>query len=129
MPSTSTDEIPQRDWSYFFDVFSLRHRGWIASLELLDPEIGDQMEASHMRFEGVTYEASRHRPDAIELMFGGSPSDHVTHTIRGPRFVRLERTELENGTFETLEIECSRGPVALVRFHAGVTPEMETLDD
>jgi hypothetical protein len=123
------DEIPKQNWSYFFDTFSLRHQGWIASLELMDDEIGDQTEANRMRFEGITFETGKHEPESVEIIFGATPYVHVTHTIVGPRAVRIERTVLDNGTFETLEIESARGPLALVRFHAGVTPEMEQLED
>ena len=129
MSRTSTDDIPKQDWGYFLDVFSLRHRGWLASLELFGPEFGDQLEANRLRFEGITYEAATGEPEAISIMFGASPDDHIAHAIRKPTCLRVERTELEIGTFETLESESERGPRALVRFPAGVTPEMEPIDD
>jgi hypothetical protein len=129
MSNTTMDEIPKQDWSYFFDTFSLRHRGWVASLELVGEEIGDQTEANRLRFEGITFETGKHAPESVEIRFGTAPYVHVSHTIVAPRSVRIERTTLDNGTFETLGIERDDGPLALVRFHAGVTPEMEELDD
>jgi len=124
MSEITMDEIPKQDWSSFFATFSMRHRGWIASLELLDEEIGDQTEANRMRFEGITYEHKAER-DTIEIMFGSSPDDHLTHIVASPRVVRIARIASEDGTDETLEIECKDEPTILVRFHSDATASAE----
>lgn len=129
MTQTTTDVIPKRDWPYFFDSFSHMHRGWIASLEVVDRDLGDQIEASRLRFEGITFEAPTGEPETVSIMFGDSPSAHVAHAVVEPTAVRLERSELEIGTFETLEVESRHGPLTLVRLHAGVTPDMMDLDE
>ena len=43
--STTVNLIPEGDWRQFFDAFSRRHEGWLASVEILGSDIGQQVEA------------------------------------------------------------------------------------
>ena len=49
----STQEIPRNQWNTFFDSFSRQHEGWLATLELLNTDLGAQEEANELSFEGT----------------------------------------------------------------------------
>ena len=124
MSSITTDEIPKQEWHEYFNDFSKRRRGWLATVEVLDPQLGDQIEADRLPLEGITYE-HKAEPDTIEIMLGSSPEDHLTHVVASPRVVRIARIASEEGTDETLEIECKDESTILVRFHSGATASAE----
>lgn len=121
MQATTTQEISRDRWPFFFEIFSRQHDGWLVTVEVLSPEIGAQVEGRSLRFEGVSAE---HDGERIVLALGESREAHITHVISSPTRVRLGRSETDRGTFETLEIESADGATALVRFLAGVVPEM-----
>lgn len=45
-------------WPSFFDSFSRKHQGWLATLEILGPDIGAQVEERELAFEGITDESN-----------------------------------------------------------------------
>lgn len=114
-----TQKIERREWMEFFDQFSRRHRGWLVTLEVLETDLGDQIEARELPLEGITAEL-KDSGDEIEII-AGSPDAHVSHTITRPERVWLKQTE--EGADETLEIESESGAV-LLRFRSAVLPEM-----
>jgi len=106
-----TQAIPRDEWTGFFDRLSRRHEGWEVTLEVLGPDIGDQVEERHMFLSGVTAEM----PDGnekIAIMMGGRPSDHVTHIITAPTRVDLQKTDL--GIDATLQIKSADGTTSLL---------------
>jgi hypothetical protein len=126
MSTTTTDEVPRDQWPFFFNTFSCQHEGWLVTVEVLASDIGAQVEAKSLRFEGISAD-HKDGEDSIAITLGESADAHITHIISSPTHVRIERSEIERGTFETLEIESADGATTLVRFLAGVVPEM--LDD
>lgn len=118
---TTTEEIPRGEWRAFFDYFSRSHEGWLVTLEVNGDDFGAKREAEAMRFGGASADL-KDGDCAVTIMLGDAPDRHVSHTIARPERVRLERTALEAGDFETLEIE-GGGVTTLVRFLAGVVPE------
>ncbi|HEY8226033.1 MAG TPA: DUF5335 family protein [Pyrinomonadaceae bacterium] len=114
----STQEIPREEWNSFFDSFSRQHEGWLATLEVLHPDIGAQQEARALPLEGISH-ASRSNTIAISL--GRTAADHVTHTIADAEHVRLETTD--EGANAALEIEAKDDSKALLRFRSAVPPE------
>ena len=107
-----TREVPRDGWKSFFDAFSREHEGWIATVELLASEIGDQDESTRLPLVGVSAdvkEASR-----IDVIVGGRPDAHVTHVIDGPERVWI--TEREDGILDALEIEADDGKRTIVSF-------------
>ena len=121
--ATTTKEIPRDEWPSFLDVFSKSRQEWLVTVEVFDTEIGNQVEAERMKLKGITFEHKGAGAPAILIMLGKQSGDHVTHQILNPSAVRLERSELESGTYEALQITCDDGPMTLVRFHAGVVPD------
>jgi hypothetical protein len=75
-------------------------------LEVFSPEIGDQIEESHMFLSGMSAEVGD-RGDKIEIMMAGLPNSHVTHTITSPTQVALQQTDL--GIDSALRIKSADG--------------------
>lgn len=112
-----TREIPRNEWTKFFDNLSRKQEGWEVTLEVFGPEIGDQIEERHMFLSGLTAEVTDRvgKGDTIEIMMGGKPSRHVTHTITAPIRVELQQTEL--GLDSALEIQCADGTTSLLHLN------------
>ena len=106
-----TREIPRDEWTRFFDNLSRRQEGWQVTLEVFGPDIGDQVEERDMFLAGVTAELAE-EGDKIEIMMGGKPSGHVTHTITAPIQVDLQQTDL--GVDSALHIKSSDGTTSLL---------------
>jgi hypothetical protein len=106
-----TREIPRDEWKKFFDNLSRKQEGWQVKLEVLGPEIGDQIEERNMFLAGVTAELAD-TGDKIEIMLGGKPSGHVTHIITAPTQVSLQQTDL--GVDGALQIKAADGTTTLL---------------
>ena len=117
-----TRQIERSEWPAFFDSFSHQHEGWLASLEILGPDLGAQVEERELPFEGITDELNETEGDTIMIMTGGKADDHVTHTISRPTEVSLEQTD--QGADAALAIKSEDGVTALLRFRSPVLPEM-----
>src|SRR5216117_2748957 len=109
----STREIPRDEWDSFFDSFSLRHQGWLVTVEVLGADSGAQVEAKQMPLDGISAELKRRGEDIISIFIGRKPQEHLTHTIHAPERVWLKETEY--GADEVLEIE-SESLTTLMRF-------------
>jgi hypothetical protein len=121
--STTTQEVPREQWSYFFDVFSRRHQDWLATLEVLAPDIGAQVAGESLRFACISADL-KDSENTIAIALGATPEAHMTHLISDPARVTLERSELDRGTFETLAVESADGTRTLVRFLCGEIPDV-----
>ena len=109
-----TRQIPRGEWTRFFDNLSRKQEGWEVTLEVFGPDIGDQIEERHLFLSGVTAEVADNfgKRDKIEIMMGGKPNGHVTHTITGPILVELQQTDL--GLDSALQIKCADGTTSLL---------------
>jgi hypothetical protein len=116
-----TKEISRDRWVDFFDSFSQQHKGWLITIEVLDLELGDQVEASSLALEGITAEINESGEDKIIVIAGKEPDSHISHTIAAPRKVWLKQTE--EGADEALDIESDTGAV-IVSFRSAVLPEL-----
>ena len=88
-----TKSIPRSEWPKFFDSFSRKHEGWLATLEIFATEIGAQVEERELAFEGIVDESDEALGNQIIIMMGVKPDDHITHTINRPTDVTLEHTD------------------------------------
>ena len=111
----STRRIPREEWVNFFDTFSRMHEGWMASLELMAPEMGDLVEIRNRPLAGITAELHRSGRNSIIVSFGRAPA-HLTHIIQRPTRVWLKQTA--QGDDEALEIEASDAPTTLLRLRS-----------
>jgi hypothetical protein len=118
----TTQEIPRDEWKTFLDRFSRQHEGWLATLEVLAPDIGAQEEARDLPFEGITATSRESAPEMIAISLGKTAEDHVTHTITGPTRVWLEQTS--QGANAALEIESADEVKTLLRFRSPLPAEM-----
>ena len=116
-----TREIQRNEWVSFFDSFSSRHRGWLVTVEIMDPEIGDQTEARDLPLEGITAELNERGPDQIEILVGNQADRHVSNTVVDPKQVWLKSSD--EGADEVLEIK-GENETVLIRFRSAVLPEL-----
>ncbi|HET9712796.1 MAG TPA: DUF5335 family protein [Pyrinomonadaceae bacterium] len=117
-----TRQIPKTEWPLFLENFSRRHEGWLVKLEILNPEIGAQVEATGLVLEGLTGERDDVTGNTITIMVGNTPDDHLTHSISHPTEVSLERTD--GGADAALSIKSVDGTTALLSFRSAVLPEL-----
>ena len=117
-----TQEIPKKEWTYFFDSFSRKHKGWLANLEIFGPEIGAQVEERELALEGIADEWNETECNTIMIMTGVKPDGHVTHSIIRPTHVSLEQTD--EGADAALAIKSGDGVITLLRFRSAILPEM-----
>jgi hypothetical protein len=117
----STQEIPNYEWVRFFDEFSRRHEGWLTTIEFLQADHGDQIQARDLPLAGISVEPDEVAEDQIIIMLGDNSDARITHTISKPGRVWLKQNEM--GEDDALEIESFEG-TALLRFRSTALPEM-----
>lgn len=117
-----TKQISRNEWPTFFDGFSRQHEGWLVTLEVFSPEIGDQIEERELALEGITAEFAGGDKDRIEIMIGAKPDDHITHTIANPTEVSLEQTD--EGADEVLAIKAADEATTLLRLRSAIRADM-----
>ena len=116
-----THQIPSHDWAKFFDEFTRRHKHWLVTIELMQADLGDQVQVRELPLEGITVEPNEVGEYHIMIMAGSRPDARISHTINAPRRVWLKRND--EGADEALEIEAFSG-VVLVRFRSAILSEM-----
>lgn len=116
-----TRQIPKEEWGTFFDNFSRRHDGWLVTLEILDTEIGAQVEGRELPLKGIVDEWDEIKGNEIMIMVGTKPDDHVTHTIGNATEVSLEQTDGDADV--ALAIKSADETTTLLRFRSPLLPE------
>jgi Family of unknown function (DUF5335) len=117
---TTTREIQREDWPDFFDGFSRRHAGWLVTIELLDKEIGDQIEVENKALKGIVAE-SRRDPKVIDIFVWNKPNEDSAHIIDKPTHVWVE--ENAEGAEAALEIVSEDHGTTLLTFKSPARPE------
>jgi hypothetical protein len=117
-----TQEIPRNKWKTFVDTFTRQHEGWLATLEILAPNIGAQEEAHDLPLEGITATSRDDTPGTISISLGKTAEDHMTHTITNPTRIWLEQTS--EGANAALEIESEDEVKTLLRFRSALPADM-----
>lgn len=117
-----TREIPHAEWRAFMDSFSRQHRGWLSTIEVLDPELGAQVQVREQPLAGITADSLPDGEHALVSVLIGKASDaHVAHMIPDAAHVRLK--ESDAGAHEALQIETGSGRMTLLSFRSAVAPE------
>ena len=116
-----TQEILHYEWERFFDEFSRLHRDWLVTIEMLGPDIGDQLQVRNLPLDGIAVEPNEVGEDQIMIIAGTQPNARISHTIPSPDRVFLKQND--EGADEALEIESIDGTV-LISFRSTVKPEM-----
>jgi hypothetical protein len=82
---TATTPEQRREWSQLTDRLSADHEGHDVTIEVLDPEGGDNPMVERLPFAGITYD---HKDDVVVVSVGGrSPRYPVVlrHLIQHPQ--------------------------------------------
>ncbi len=104
--------IDARQWKSFANRFTSEHDGWSASLQLREPGGAIEMAIEDRPFRGVTVEDHLGH-EALILMFGDDPDEHLAHIMEHPSSVDLDDDEpaqcslivgLQDGTGCVLEL-------------------------
>lgn len=114
-----TRQIPRAEWFSFFEGFNRRHEGWLATVRILGPTLGAQVEAQDLPFEGIVADP---QASSLSLHLGKSSGSHVEHPVERPIQVWLELTD--DGADSALEIESENGVKTILQFRSAVLPEM-----
>ena len=117
--TTTTREIKREEWTDFFEEFSRRHEGWLVTIELLDPKLGDQIEVENQALRGIV--AERRDPEVIEIFTENREKQSTTHVVEKPARVWIE--ESAEGAEAALEIESQDGPKTLLQFRSAALPQ------
>jgi len=113
-------QVPHAEWPRFFESFTRRHRGWLATVRVIDPRLGAQVEAKGLPLEGIMVDPQSHGP--ISILLGSGPSANVEHPVDSPEQVWVEVTE--EGAEAALEILSAGGTKTILEFRGAVLPEM-----
>jgi hypothetical protein len=114
-----TIEVPRSDWSRALNEFSAIHEGWLISLEIVSAAIGAQREITDLPLVGLTFEATN--GGTVTVSAGRLGSAHITHTIREPHHIWIERTAA--GADAALAVESADGAKTILRFRTAAVPE------
>jgi hypothetical protein len=106
--------IPQEQWSAFFDDFSRDKLDVPFNVDVETPDAGRHELAHEAPLVGITASAEHGPECTIELILGGSPQGHQSHTFHKPE--RVTVIPAADGHSFCLEIECEAGEVATLRW-------------
>lgn len=108
--------VPRTEWGRFFDGFSRRHHGRTATVRVLAPKIGSQVEARDLPLEGIVPATAAGR-SALEIHLGAAPPEtNIEHLVADPEQVWVELSA--TGDEEALEIRSKDGTQTVVQFAA-----------
>jgi Family of unknown function (DUF5335) len=116
-----TEEIPREQWPQFLESFSRIHEGWLSTVEVLDDQIGSQVEARNVPLQGIAADWKGTGGNSISIMLGGAGQSILTHTVGDLTHVRIKRTE--TGADEALSLESASGGRTLLRFRSPMPPD------
>jgi len=105
-------EIEMNKWREFFETLSKRRFEWKTSIEVMGPDLGDQMLSDGLPFNGITMEKGE--TPAISISVGENPDAHQTHRISEPTNVAFLDADNSNG--DIVEIEEKDGTKTLLTF-------------
>ncbi len=115
-----SQQIKQEDWREFFDRFSREHAGWLVAVEVMEAEIGAQVEAEALPLQGISADVKGGESN-VALMLDVGGRAHMTHEMSGAQDVWLEAGPGESD--ETLQIRSADGTTTLLRFRPAMLPQ------
>ena len=68
-----TEEIPQQNWVEYLDEFTRVHQGEQVTVEVMDSEVGAQLEAQDMPFQGISADLKRSGEHDVNIILGKEP--------------------------------------------------------
>jgi Family of unknown function (DUF5335) len=115
----NTVQVPREEWVGFFREFSRRHEGWLATVRVVDPRLGSQVETRDLPLEGIDVDARAEGP--ISFFLGKGVGANVEHPVPRPSQVWVEQTA--QGAEAALEILSEDGRKTILEFRTAVLPE------
>jgi Family of unknown function (DUF5335) len=113
-------QVPRAEWVPFFDGFTRRHQGWLATVRVVDGRLGAQVEAKDLPLEGIVVDPGA--KGSISILLGSGPKANIEHAVERPEQVWVEMTP--EGAEAALEILSGGGRKTILEFRAAVLPEM-----
>ena len=111
-----TRAVARERWIEFFDSFSRAYAGSVATLEVLDPDLGAQIEVEETPLTGISYDTT-----GLELHFT-TRGGHLVHRIASPARVSIE--EGDNGLVAAIEIAADGEPETILRLSAPIASRL-----
>ena len=96
------------EWAERLEEFSRRNAGRSAILEVIDPDIGAQIEEKGVPFMGASFDP---RDGRVHIMCGGNGGGHLTRSISGVTGIQLLKDA--NGQDAFLRVAHGRGQTLL----------------
>jgi hypothetical protein len=112
-----TRELSKSQWEKTFDSLSRIYDGASASLEIIDNNLGAQMEIEEQPLRGITYDSS-----GIELVFVTRDGSHLAHRIPNPQRVQIE--EDDDGLVAAIGITSAGEKQQVLRLSAPVASKL-----
>jgi hypothetical protein len=106
-------EITKERWTNFFDTLSKRRYEWRTKVEILKPDLGDQVLSDGLPLNGITAEVDNDRV-TIGISVGESSESHQTHNIENPTKVAF--LPAADGHGDVIDIEEADGTKTLISF-------------
>ncbi|GIX49421.1 MAG: hypothetical protein KatS3mg131_3632 [Candidatus Tectimicrobiota bacterium] len=106
------ERLERAVWQAYFDDFSKTHAGYMARIEILGRDYGDQEEAAWIPFSGISYDPHH---DQLLITVGGMSSRypvHLTHTIVRP--VEIEVHPVPGEDLTSIRVAAADGTETLV---------------
>ena len=88
--STTTQELDAGRWHEYFDSLTPSIEGMLATIEVMDAQTGDQLDAERMPLQAVSYDP---KDDVLEIALGGRGVRYpvvLRHFISGPSTISVE---------------------------------------
>jgi hypothetical protein len=93
-----TKQIPSKEWKDYFDRFTKRYlrdeRPEAATIELLSPSLGNQVEARAAHLQGITFDT---KSKALQILL-----ENMNHLVYKPK--KISVIEDEDGFIPSIEI-------------------------
>ena len=105
-----TRDIPRNEWQSELDQFSREHEGCLARIEVTTAGEQPKTEATDLPLEGISIDSPKN--DAIAIVLGDKPDDHLTHEVASAVAVTMEATE--NGDDRGVRIRGADGTLVHV---------------
>lgn len=112
-----THEVSREQWKSVFDSLSRAYEGSSATLEILDEQMGAQMEIEGQPLRGISYDTT-----GIELVFAMRDGRHLAHRIQNPQRVEIE--EGADGLVDAIGIVSASEPHTILRLHAPISSRL-----
>jgi hypothetical protein len=110
-----TIELPRESWVERLNAFTMAHEGWMASLEVLGPETGEQPAVVDLPLIGVSADCVDH-DGTVAISVALSASEHLTRVIRDVARICIEQSD--DGGTAALLIESADGTRTTVHLRA-----------